>query len=130
MKEKKCLVCRVKNLQVVRDGNNRAFQVFNAGDYQLVTGVHYKEDQLGIVIPANATVPEHILIEMWLNGKLAGAKRNKVRAKLMAGHMSEGLFYGQVWFMGDPSNTKQSLLWQESWKEGDDVTDQLGVTFE
>lgn len=125
----KCIVRRITNLQTKLDPiKGKYFQTFIAGGLRLTTGNHYVEDQLGVVIPAGARVPNSILREMWLENKLAGAHRNKVRTKKMFGHLSEGIFYGQTWTNAD-GVTEKSSQWNDNWKEGDDVTAELGVTF-
>ena len=126
---KRCIVRRVENLAVrINPMNGREYNTFIAGGYRLVTGNHYAEGQLGVIIPAGAIVPDNILEEMWLKDKLSGAKRNKVKVKTMCGYISEGIFYGRTW-MDDQGVIRKSLLWKDTWLEGDDVTTQLGITF-
>lgn len=84
---------------------------------------HYFEGQLGIFIPDGAIVPDKLADEMWVKGMLAGKKRNRVKAKMRDGEMSDGLFYGS------PSDKVISPSWDPAWKEGDDVREQIGVTF-
>lgn len=92
--------------------------VFTVGGNTVVTGDHYYEGQLGFFIPAGALVPDKLADEMWVKGKLAGAQRNRVKARDNFGVMSEGLFYGS-----------QGASWNPKWKPGDDVTDEVGITF-
>lgn len=97
---------------------------------QVVVGRHYDEGTLGLFIPEGFIVGEPLLREMWLwndqqgKGRLAGSRGDRVKAKLMAGVLSEGLFYGSVW-RDDAGVWHRSLLWRDGWREGDDATDIL-----
>jgi hypothetical protein len=122
-----CRICRIANLQNHVSKKGKEFQTFEAGGYKLVTGKHYKEGQLGIVIPPGAILPNNILEDMWLKGRLAGAKRNRVVAKTMFDQHSEAIFYGQEY--EDNGVHIKSRAWNPDWKEGDDVSKELGVTF-
>lgn len=127
-KDNACRVYTVRDLQNIQDSaKGKWFQVFKAGPYNLVTGPHYVNGQYGVVIPIGAIVPDHIAEEMWVLGKLGGKKRNRVVRKTMAGHVSEGLFYGAIWINGHEQLF--SKIWDSRWHEGDDVTAQLGVAF-
>jgi hypothetical protein len=124
-----CIVYPIRNLKTFFDeAKGKWFQTFDAGPFKLVTGKHYEEGQLGVVIPAGAIVPDDIAKEMWLYGKLAGKKRKRVAPKMMFGHRSEAIFYAATW-TDDNGVLQHSSKWQFHWKEGDDVTACLGVTF-
>jgi hypothetical protein len=99
---------------------------------QVVVGRHYAEGQLGLYVPAGIVVPESFLREMWLwndrqgKGRLAGSRGDRVKAKVMGGVLSEGLFYGSTWY-DEAGVWHRSLLWRDEWAEGDDVTDLVGT---
>lgn len=101
---------------------------------QVVVGNHYDQDTLGIYIPAGAIVPDKLAEEMWVKGKLGGKQKNRVVAKERDGVMSEGLFYGSRYFTIDPmvqdAIYHDSASWNKEWKEGQDVTEEIGVTFD
>lgn len=84
---------------------------------------HYHAGQLGIFIPDGAIVPDKLADEMWVKGKLAGKKGNRVKAKIRDGEASNGLFYGA------PSDKVVSPSWNQRWQVGNDVTAEIGVTF-
>jgi hypothetical protein len=123
-----CVVHKIRNLQDKVSASGKAFQVFWAGPFRLVTGSHYKEGDLGVVIPQGAIIPDNLLDDMWLRGKLAGKKKNRVAIKTMFGYESEAIFYGQRW-IDEQGNLKYSPGWREEWIEGQDVTQDLGITF-
>ncbi len=93
--------------------------------YQIVTGDHYYQGQLGFVVPEGGIVPEKILREMWLwndelsKGRLGGKKGNRVKAREMDGVRSAALFYGS-----------QGESWNPTWVAGQDITDEIGITFQ
>jgi hypothetical protein len=123
--------CIVYPIHLKPHPNADNLSIGQVGDHQVVVGVHYDEGTLGIFIPDGAIIPDKLAEEMWLKGKLAGKQKNRVKARPMRGERSDGLFYGsrfyevkdgqQVWV--------ESASWNHSWKEGDDVTAEIGVTF-
>lgn len=116
------------------------------GTYDLVSGKHYVHGQLGLSIPVGSILPGPLSVDMWL----WGAKPDKpwiVEAKNMRGIMSAGLFGGREYRV-DPNDPRSvakhremsdagdivlpdgALLWSrwnEAWKLGDDVTEELGI---
>jgi hypothetical protein len=124
----RCIIGKITNLVTLKDDKlGKEFQIFNAAGYKLVTGKHYVNNQLGIVIPPGFILPDNILDDMWLRGRLAGKKRNRVVAKLMFGIFSEAIFYGNE-FTHDGKLIK-SPAWHDNWREGDDVTEEIGAVY-
>ena len=103
------------------------------GDHQIVTGDHYDEGTLGVFIPDGAIIPDKLADEMRVLGKLAGKKKNRVKARTLFGYESEGLFYGSRFYdvIGDNNQKVFGVgpSWNPDWIEGQDVTEELGVTF-
>lgn len=103
---------------------NPKLKVGRVGDAQVVTGDHYTQGQLGFFVPEGGVVPEKLLREMWLwngelgKGRLGGKKGDRVKSRDMDGVRSDGLFYGS-----------QGESWNPAWVAGQDVTDELGITF-
>ncbi len=99
--------------------------------HTVVVGDHYDDGTLGFFIPEGAIVPDPLLEDMWVKGKLAGKQRNRVKAREMAGIMSEGLFYGSHFWLKNGKHFEEQTArnWNPKWKEGDDITDELGITF-
>jgi len=75
----------------------------------------FKTGDVAAYIPEQSIVPNAILGEMGLAGKLAGKDGNRVRAQRLRGILSQGLVYAG-------NSLKGRRL-----SEGDDVTDLLGV---
>jgi hypothetical protein len=115
--ENKVIVVRIHDIQKHPSEPHR-FQIIDIGLTKLVTGIHYAVGELGLYIPPNAIVPDKLAEEMELLNKLGGKKKNKVRSRLMGGIESPGIFYGEC----GPS-------WNSNWVEGQDVTNEVGITF-
>lgn len=100
--------------------------------HQVVVGNHYDEGVLGFFIPDGAFVPDHLAEEMWVKGKLAGNQKNRVKSRLMKGVQSEGLFYGsQYWIKANGlKGYIKSASWNPTWVEGQDITKEVGITFD
>lgn len=75
----------------------------------------FQTGDLAAYIPEQAIVPLPLLQEMGLEGRLAGAQKNRVRAQRLRGVLSQGLVYGG------------KLLKGRQWSEGDDCTLLLGI---
>lgn len=71
----------------------------------------FKTGDLVAYIPEQSVVPDRIIEEMGLTGRLAGSKHNRVKAIRLRGVFSQGLAYSA----------------RERWFEGDDVTEELGI---
>jgi hypothetical protein len=115
---------------------------------RLVTGKHYREGQLGVLIPVGAILPGPLAVDMWL----WGAKPDKpwtVGAKDMRGIRSAGLFSGREYRVdpNDPRSVERYAqnmnpadsyvdlasgwlkwgMWNDAWQLGDDVTEELDI---
>jgi RNA ligase (TIGR02306 family) len=62
-------------------------------------------------IPEGAVVPDDVIAEMGLTGRLAGPDKNRVKAVKLRGVLSQGLCY--------PA--------RKGWRKGDDVAAELGI---
>lgn len=83
------------------------------GEYRsVIQKGRYRDGDLVAYIPEQSVLPDHILRELDLVGKLAGSKKNRVKATRFRGIISQGLCY--------PA--------RPSWVEGQDVTVHLGIT--
>jgi RNA ligase (TIGR02306 family) len=69
---------------------------------------------LAVYIPEQAIVPEPLIEEMGLTGKLSGKDKNRVKAIKLRGQLSQGILY-------------RPAAWPEDWKEGVEVSEALGI---
>lgn len=103
----------VERLVIEEHPNADRLELARVGDYQsIVLKDQFETGALAAYIPEAALVPEEILEELGLKGRLAGSQANRVKAIRLRGVLSQGIVY--------PA--------KEGWREGDDVTDILGIT--
>ena len=102
----------VKRARITPHHNADALEVARIGDYRSIVqkGI-FKTGDLVAYIPEQAMLPDSLIEEMGLTGKLAGAQKNRVRAVKLRNVLSQGLCY--------PA--------RDHWNEGDDVTSELGI---
>lgn len=103
----------VVEVQIKAHENADALELAKVGEYLCVVPKgKYRTGDLVAYIPEQALVPEWLQKEIGIEGKLAGSDKNRVKAIRLRGVLSQGLVY--------PA--------RESWKLGDDVTEELGIT--
>jgi RNA ligase (TIGR02306 family) len=85
-------------------------------DFQFVTGrEQFKEGDEVIYFPIDALIPQPILQNLGLDGRLSGKEKNKVRTVKLRGEISQGI-------VGDKSLVPDEL------RGADEITTYLGVT--
>ncbi len=103
----------VEKIEIESHPNADALELAKVGDYRsIVKKGQYKTGDLVAYIPEQAIVPEDILNELGLTGRLAGKEKNRVKAIKLRGILSQGICY--------PA--------KQNWSEGQDVTSDLGIT--
>ena len=75
----------------------------------------FRNGQLAAYIPERAVCPDRLIAELGLEGKLAGARRNRVKAMKLRGTLSLGLVYP----------VRDGRIRGRPVSEGDDVTELL-----
>lgn len=102
------------------------------GAYQLVLQKgRFRKGDLGAYIPEGAIVPDYIIKDMELEGKLSGSAKNRVKAIKLRGVLSQGLFWHP-----DELNPPGVPRWtgylpsglRVSFAEGENVAEALGIT--
>lgn len=123
--------CVVYPIHLVRDHPAADLQVALVGPHQVVVGRHYDEGTPVVFIPDGALVPDALADEMRVLGRLAGKRRNRVKARELLGIYSEGLVYGSRFFDVVEGEKRYDVarLWNPEWAEGQDVTEELGIMF-
>lgn len=93
--------------------NADALEIARVGDYRsIVRKGQFVTGDLVAYIPEQAIVPDALLDELGLRGRLAGKEMNRVKAIKLRGVLSQGIVY--------PARA--------TWSEGQDVTAELGIT--
>ncbi len=103
----------VRQIQVFPHPNADLLELAKVDEYRCVVKKgELKSGDLAAYIPEASLVPPPLLEEMKLTGRLAGPEKNRVKAVKLRGEVSQGLV----------------LRARPRWKEGDDVTAELGIT--
>mgnify|MGYP002141953496 CR=1 FL=1 len=85
------------------------------GDYRSVIAKgQFKPGDKAIYLPEAAVLPDALISELGLDGKLAGSCKNRIKAIRLRGSLSQGILYAKPELAGRPVGT--------------DVADALGVT--
>ncbi|MEZ4451186.1 MAG: RNA ligase (ATP) [Nannocystaceae bacterium] len=102
----------VVSAQIEPHENADALEIARVGDYRsVVRKGQFKSGDLVAYIPEQAVVPEPLLVEMGLSGRLAGKDKNRVKAIKLRGVLSQGLV----------------IAAREGWSLGQDVREALGI---
>ena len=123
--------CKVYKLTIEEHPNADALELARVGDYvSIVRKGQFQTGDLGVYIPEAALVPEWLLKEIGLEGKLAGKEKNRVKAMKLRGILSQGLIYPvpEMSLMGKVMPTLVTPDIKYGVSEGDDVTEFLGIT--
>ena len=119
----------IEQVIIEEHDNADALELARIKDYRAVvaTGIH-KDGDLVAYIPEQAIVPNWLIEKMGLTGRLAGSKKNRVKAVKLRGKLSQGLVLpliksdcGCVHTIQNDTNTLTVQL-------GTDVTEFLGIT--
>jgi RNA ligase (TIGR02306 family) len=104
---------KVERLKIEPHHNADALEIARVGAYMsIVRRGDFVTGDLAAYIPEQAVVPQGLLQEMGLEGRLAGKDKDRVKAIKLRGVLSQGLCYRA----------------KPEWREGDDVTAALGIT--
>ena len=102
----------VRRLELFPHANADRLELAKVDDYYcVVKKSQFKTGDLVAYIPEASLLPAALVEEMGLAGRLAGPEKNRVKAVKLRGALSQGLV----------------LPARPQWKEGDDVTAELGI---
>lgn len=114
----------VERLTISEHPNADALELAQVGDYNVIVPKNvYQTGDLAVYIPEFAIVPDWMITELGLEGKLAGSNKNRVKTIKLRGVLSEGLVYPTKGGVLSNLDTGESKLVVE----GDDVTEFLGI---
>lgn len=107
---------RVYALRIEPHPNADRLELAAIGGFRSVVGKGtYTDGDLAAYIPEGAVCPDWLIEELGLAGKLAGSKRNRVKAARLRGILSQGLVYPVT----------DGCIRERPVREGDDVTELL-----
>ena len=104
---------RVYALRIEPHPNADRLELAAIGGFRSVVGKgSFVDGDLAAYIPEGAVCPDWLIAELGLEGKLAGSKRNRVKAVKLRGALSQGLVYP----------VRDGMIRGQRVAEGDDVT--------
>lgn len=107
------LKCEVVNIEILEHPNADTLELAKVGDYlSVVRKGQFTSGQKVVYIPEQSILPNWLLDELGLGGRLAGKDCNRVKAIKLRDILSQGLVY--------PA--------KEEWELGQDVKDLLEIT--
>ena len=107
---------RVYALRIEPHTNADRLELAAIGGFRCVVGKDsYVDGDLAAYIPEGAICPEWLITELGLEGKLAGSRKNRVKAVQLRGALSQGLVYP----------VRDGMIRGRQVVEGDDVTELL-----
>ena len=122
---------KVFKLTIEEHPNADALELAVVGDYRsIVLKGQYKTGDLGVYLPEAAVLPEWLIAELGLEGRLAGKAKNRIKAIKLRKILSQGIIL-PVWndpISGDKYVSGELECDREFVTEGDVVTDFLGIT--
>lgn len=110
-----------------------AIELARIADYRsVVPKGKFKAGDIAVYIPEGAVVPDWLLQDMNLVGKLAGSDKNRVKAIKLRGQLSQGLLLEthpysekEVMVASEPHDGNQGMGLH---KLGDNIAEHLGIT--
>lgn len=109
--------------EVLPHPNADRLELAQIGGYVSIVqkGVHKKGDVIAY-IPEGAIVPDVLIEEMGLTGRLAGSKKNRVKAVKLRQVLSQGLVYPL-----DYDSMGNAYIGPDRFKVGEDISEALGI---
>lgn len=106
-----------------------AIELAVIGDYRsVIRKGQYATGDLVVYIPEQAILPDAMINELGLEGKLAGTNHNRVKAVKLRGQLSQGILYPIDYDFCSVSYTLKCSDGTYTFvKEGDNVADDLGI---
>ena len=112
---------KIHRIRVEPHPNADRLELAAIGGYRcIVAKGQYQSGDLAAYIPEGAVCPDWLIAELGLEGRLAGAKKNRVKAIKLRGILSQGLVY--------PVDGERLRVTPSGLQEGHDVTDLLELT--
>ena len=112
------IAVQIYEVEISEHPNADALEIANVLGYQsLVQKGVYETGDLVAYIPEASVVPDDVIEEMGLTGRLAGSKKNRVKAIRLRGTLSQGLIYP---ITGEKLKDLELVA-------GDDVTEDMGI---
>jgi RNA ligase (TIGR02306 family) len=104
-------IVRIRGIEAIPNAD--LIELAIVGDYRsVVIKGQFKTGDLAVYLPEASVLPDSLIETLGLVGKLAGAKKNRIKAVKLRGCLSQGILYGDV---------------PQGCTEGDNVASVLGI---
>lgn len=111
----------VERLTILPHPNAERLELAQVGLYHAVVAKgQYKTGDLALYIPEQAILPDDLIDELNLTGKLAGSKKNRVKAVRLRGELSQGIVARPSGLFG--------IDYEQAHETGEDFAERLGIT--
>lgn len=118
---------KVYKLKIEEHSNADALEIACVGDYRsIIQKGQYKTGDLGVYIPEQAILPEWLIAQLGLEGRLAGKAKNRVKAIKLRGVLSQGLIYPVI---PETDAVGEHILTKQLHFEPNDCCDQVRDEF-
>jgi RNA ligase (TIGR02306 family) len=88
-------VVRIRAIEAIPGAD--AIELAVVGDYRsVVRKGQFQPGSVAVYLPESAIVPDALLEQLGLTGKLAGPDKNRVKAIKLRGCLSQGILLGDV----------------------------------
>ena len=109
---------KIMPIRVMPHPNADRLELAAVGDYRSIVGKgDFHDGDMAAYIPSGTVIPDDVLEELGLTGKLSGSRKNRLKEARFRGILSEGLVYP----------LSGNRLKDENVGEGDEVAELLGV---
>ncbi len=104
--------------------NADALELAQVGLYRAVVPKDaYRTGDCAVYIPEQAIVPEDLLADIGLTGRLGGKQHNRVCIVKLRGEISQGIVCRPT-----SLDDGDADIWERLWRDGTDLADRLGIT--
>jgi RNA ligase (TIGR02306 family) len=104
-------VVRIRAIEPIPNAD--AIELAVIGDYRsIIRKGQFKANDIAVYLPEAAVLPEALIQELGLEGRLAGSQKNRIKAIRLRGCLSQGILYDKV-----PENAN----------EDDDLAENLNI---
>ena len=88
-------VVKIRGVEAIPNAD--AIELAVVGDYRsVIRKGQFKPGDLAVYLPEGAVLPDALIAEMGLTGRLAGKQKNRIKAIRLRGYLSQGILYGKV----------------------------------
>ena len=98
------LTVSLEVLEILEHPNADALELAKVGEYRAVVPKSvYRTGDIALYIPEQSIIPPELIVELGLEGRLAGKEQNRVKAVRLRGELSQGIVCRPKWIWSNYS---------------------------